>query len=133
MQIKALSEIQRGVALLSGTTSNGKSTTLAAVTGEINRHHRRRIITIEDPIEYVFEDKQSLISQREVGLDTLNFTNALKHVLRQDPEVILLVKCAIVSAFEQHCSRRKRPSRDVHPPREFCGRGNHAHAGYISR
>ena len=90
MQIKALSEIQRGVALLSGTTSNGKSTTLAAVTGEINRHHRRRIITIEDPIEYVFEDKQSLISQREVGLDTLNFTNALKHVLRQDPEVILI-------------------------------------------
>ena len=56
VQIKALSEIQRGVALLSGTISSGKSATLAAVIGEINRHHRRRIITIEDPIEYIFDD-----------------------------------------------------------------------------
>jgi len=110
VQIKALSEIQRGIVLLSGTTSSGKSTTLAAVIGEINRRYRRRIITIEDPIEYVFEDKESLISQREVGLDTLNFTNALKHVLRQDPEVILIgemrdrlsVRTALLAAETGH-------------------------------
>jgi twitching motility protein PilT len=76
--------------VISGTTGCGKSTTLAAIVGEINRTQRRRIITIEDPVEYVFEDEQSIITQREVGLDTLSFQRALEHVLRQDPDVILI-------------------------------------------
>ncbi|MDA1043907.1 MAG: PilT/PilU family type 4a pilus ATPase [Verrucomicrobia bacterium] len=89
-QIKALAETRRGIVLLSGTTGSGKSTTLAAIIGEINRSQRCRIITVEDPVEYVFEDNQSVITQREIGLDTLSFQNSLKHVLRQDPDVILI-------------------------------------------
>ncbi len=89
-QIKGLAHVPRGIILLSGTTGCGKSTTLASIIGEINRTQRRRIITIEDPIEYVFEDDQSLINQREIGIDTLSFQNSLKHLLRQDPDVILI-------------------------------------------
>ncbi len=85
-----LSKAERGIILLSGTTGSGKSTTLAAIIGEINRTMRRRIITIEDPIEYMFEDDQSIITQREVGLDTLNFESSLKHLMRQDPDIILI-------------------------------------------
>jgi twitching motility protein PilT len=109
-QLKALADITRGIVLLCGTTGSGKSTTLAAVIGEINRTIRRRIVTVEDPIEYVFEDDQSLITQREVGLDTLSFSNALKHLLRQDPEIILIgemrdrvsVRTALLAAETGH-------------------------------
>lgn len=89
-QLKKLAATQRGIVLLSGTTGSGKSTTLAAIVGEINRTQRRRIITIEDPVEYLFTDDQSVITQREIGLDTVDYEAALKHVLRQDPDVILI-------------------------------------------
>jgi len=89
-QLAALATARRGIILLAGTTGSGKSTTLAAIIGEINRTQRRRIITVEDPIEYVFEDDQSVITQREVGLDTLSFDNSLKHLMRQDPDVIFI-------------------------------------------
>lgn len=89
-QVRMFASIQRGIVLVSGTTGSGKSTTLAAIVGEINRHQRRRIITIEDPVEYLFEDDQSVISQREIGLDTRDYEEALKRVLRQDPDVILI-------------------------------------------
>lgn len=85
-----LSRVERGIILLAGTTGSGKSTTLAAIIGEINRTQRRRIITVEDPVEYVFEDIQSLITQREVGPDTSSFESALKHMMRQNPDVILV-------------------------------------------
>ena len=89
-QMCDLAHVPRGIILISGTTGSGKSTSLAAIVGEINRTQRRRIVTIEDPVEYMFEDDQSVITQREVGLDTISFTNALKHVMRQDPDVILI-------------------------------------------
>jgi len=79
-----------GIVILSGTTGCGKSTTLAALIEQINRTYSRRIITVEDPIEYAFNDKLSVITQREVGLDTESFPAALRHVLRQDPDVILI-------------------------------------------
>jgi pilus retraction protein PilT len=90
LQLKSLATAERGIILLSGTTGSGKSTTLAALIGEMNRTQRNRIITIEDPVEYLFADEQCVITQREVGLDTLSFENALKHVLRQDPDVIFI-------------------------------------------
>ena len=90
LSLKKLAHVERGILLLCGTTGSGKSSTLAAILGEINRTQRKRVITIEDPIEYLFEDDQSVITQREVGLDTISFANALKHVMRQDPEVILI-------------------------------------------
>lgn len=89
-QLSNMASVHRGIILLAGTTGSGKSTTLAAIIGEINRTQQRRIITVEDPIEYVFEDDQSVITQREVGIDTLSFENSLKHMMRQDPDVILI-------------------------------------------
>ena len=110
VRVKQFADVQRGILLVAGTTGSGKSTTLAAIIGEINRSQRRRIITVEDPIEYVFEDDQSLISQREVGLDTLSFQNALKFLMRQDPEVILIgemrdrtsIRTALIAAETGH-------------------------------
>jgi twitching motility protein PilT len=89
-RIRDLAGVRRGIVILAGTTGSGKSTTLAAVIGEINRTLRRRVITVEDPVEYLFQDEMSLITQREVGLDTLSFESALKYVLREDPDVILI-------------------------------------------
>lgn len=89
-QIKKIAESPRGIVLLAGSTGCGKSTTLAAIVEHINANFKKHIITLEDPIEYVFEDNQSVIEQREVGLDTLSFHDALKHVLRQDPDIIMI-------------------------------------------
>ena len=79
-----------GMILVTGPTGAGKTTTLACMIEHINANSKKHIITLEDPIEYVFEDNQSVIEQREVGLDTTSFHNALKHVLRQDPDVIMV-------------------------------------------
>jgi twitching motility protein PilT len=89
-QIKKIAESPRGIVLLAGSTGCGKSTTLAAIIEHINSNFKKHIITLEDPIEFVFEDNQSVIEQREVGLDTLSFHHALKHVLRQDPDIIMV-------------------------------------------
>ena len=81
---------RRGIVIISGTTGAGKSTTLAAMVEYMNLNSRRRIVTVEDPVEYLFTDKQSIVTQREVGLDTESFEQALNHVLRQDPDVIVI-------------------------------------------
>jgi twitching motility protein PilT len=80
----------RGLVLVTGVTGSGKSTALAAMVNHINCNRRVNIITIEDPIEFLHRDVSSIISQREVGSDTLSFHNALRHVLRQNPDVILV-------------------------------------------
>jgi len=85
-----LAEEERGIVLLTGTTGSGKSTTLAAMIDHINTNSARHIVTIEDPIEFLHRDKRSLINQREVGMDTASFKGALRRVLRQDPDVILI-------------------------------------------
>ncbi len=88
--IRKLAEEQRGIVLLTGTTGSGKSTTLAAMIDHINSRWSRHIITLEDPIEYLQRDKLSIINQREVGQDTESFGRAMRRVLRQDPDVILV-------------------------------------------
>ncbi|MBM4155771.1 MAG: PilT/PilU family type 4a pilus ATPase [Lentisphaerae bacterium] len=98
-QIKALSMSPRGIILAAGTTGCGKSTTLAAIVQNINATLKRRIITIEDPIEYVFDNAMSVVSQREVGLDTISFHAGLKHVLRQDPDVIMIGEMRDAESF----------------------------------
>ncbi len=80
----------RGLVVVSGPTGSGKSTTLAAMIEHLNRTESRRVVTIEDPIEYTYENKNCTITQREIGNDTLSFAEALRHVLRQDPDVILV-------------------------------------------
>jgi twitching motility protein PilT len=89
-QIRKIAESPRGIVLVAGTAGCGKSTTLAAMIEHINSNFKKHIITLEDPIEYVFEDNQSVIEQREIGLDTLSFHHALKHILRQDPDIIMI-------------------------------------------
>jgi twitching motility protein PilT len=88
--IRELAEEERGIVLLTGTTGSGKSTTLASMIDHINSTKPRHIVTIEDPIEFLHVDKRSVINQREIGMDTTNFKSALRRVLRQDPDVILI-------------------------------------------
>lgn len=88
--IKKIAESPRGMVLLAGSTGSGKSTTLAAMIEHVNAVSKKHIVTLEDPIEYVFEDNQSVIEQREVGLDTRSFQYALKSALRQDPDIIMV-------------------------------------------
>jgi twitching motility protein PilT len=88
--ISELADEERGLVLMTGTTGSGKSTTLAAILDQINETKSRHIITIEDPIEYLHLDRNSIINQREVGFDTASFGRAMRRVLRQDPDVILI-------------------------------------------
>jgi twitching motility protein PilT len=89
-QVGEFSKLPRGLVLVTGPTGSGKSTTLAALVDQVNRTRTDHIVTVEDPIEFLHTNKKSLVNQREVGADTHSFGNALKHVLRQDPDVILI-------------------------------------------
>ncbi|MDU1909620.1 PilT/PilU family type 4a pilus ATPase [Fusobacterium sp.] len=108
--LKSMIKYKNGLVLVTGATGSGKSTTLAAMIEEINQREALSIITLEDPIEYIFENKKSFIRQREVGRDTLSFANALKSVLRQDPDIIMVgelrdtesIEAALISAETGH-------------------------------
>jgi pilus retraction protein PilT len=97
--LKNIAESPRGIVLLSGSTGCGKSTTLAAMVEHINATFKKHIITLEDPIEYVFDDNQSVIEQREIGLDSLSFEMGLKHILRQDPDIIMIGEMRDAASF----------------------------------
>ena len=88
--IGELSDMHRGLILVTGVTGSGKSTTLAAMLDRINRTKKKHIITVEDPIEFVHKDRESLVSQRGIGQDSHSFSNALKGALREDPDIILI-------------------------------------------
>lgn len=83
-------ELKQGLVLVTGATGSGKTTTLASLLHHINQHRREHIFTIEDPIEYVHESRECMVSQREVGVDTASFHDALRAVLREDPDIVLL-------------------------------------------
>ncbi|MDT8391226.1 MAG: PilT/PilU family type 4a pilus ATPase [Lentisphaeria bacterium] len=108
--VRDLAECPRGLVLVTGATGSGKSTTMAAMLNHINQTVSRHVVTIEDPIEFIHTDKLSCVSQREIGTDTLNFKTALRHVVRQDPDVIIIgeirdpetVKTAISAALTGH-------------------------------
>ena len=109
-QLKALSQRKRGLVLATGIAGSGKSTTLASMIENINANASKHIVTIEDPIEFLFEDKLSVVSQREVGLDTFDFAQGLKACMRQSPDVIFIgeirdrdtVEAAIAAAETGH-------------------------------
>ncbi|WP_298777637.1 type IV pilus twitching motility protein PilT [uncultured Fretibacterium sp.] len=109
-ELEEVAHRRRGLFLVTGPTGHGKSTTLAALVDEINRTRFDHIVTIEDPIEYVHQSQNCVVHQREVGSDTFSFAEALKHVLRQDPDVILIgelrdletIQAAITAAETGH-------------------------------
>jgi twitching motility protein PilT len=88
--VRELTDLPRGLVLVTGHTGAGKSTTLAAMIGLINKKYKKRIITLEDPVEYLLENEMCMIEQREVGIDCPDFGSGLKHVLRQDPDIIMV-------------------------------------------
>jgi twitching motility protein PilT len=88
--VKELTDLPRGLVLVTGHTGSGKSTTLASMVGVINAKHKKRIVTLEDPIEYALENQMSMIEQREIGSDCPDFASGLRHVLRQDPDIIMV-------------------------------------------
>ena len=88
--VKELTDLPRGLVLVTGHTGAGKSTTLAAMIGLINTKIKKRIVTLEDPVEYALENKMCMVEQREIGSDCPDFASGLKHVLRQDPDVIMV-------------------------------------------
>jgi twitching motility protein PilT len=88
--VKELTDLPRGLVLVTGHTGSGKSTSLAAMIDVINTKYRKRIVTLEDPIEYMIENKNSMVEQREIGADCTEFASGLKHVLRQDPDIIMV-------------------------------------------
>jgi twitching motility protein PilT len=98
--IEQLCHFDQGMIILAGVTGSGKSTTIAAMLDYINERERVHILTIEDPIEYLFADKKSVINQREIGLDVLDWPTALKHAVRQDPDVILVGEMRDRETFE---------------------------------
>lgn len=88
--IKEVSKLKDGIVLVTGATGSGKSTTVASILNHINARKRKRIITLEDPIEFRFKDIKSIITQKEIGRDILDFSSALKYILRQDPDIIFV-------------------------------------------
>jgi twitching motility protein PilT len=88
--LSEIAESERGIILMAGTTGSGKSTTMAAMLEHVNTMFRKHIVTLEDPIEFVFEENQCIIEQREVTLDTMTFQRGLKSALRQDPDIIMV-------------------------------------------
>ena len=108
--VRQLALLPRGLVLVTGATGSGKSTTLAAMLNECNLMRSGHIVTVEDPVEYLIRDKKSIITQREVGLDTESFASGLKSALRQDPDVIMIgelrdkdtIQTALVAAETGH-------------------------------
>ncbi len=108
--LRQIAGLGNGLMLVTGPTGSGKSTTLACMVDEINNTRSAHVVTIEDPLEFVHRDKKSIVTQRELGHDTLSFANALRGALRQDPDVILIgemrdtetVRTAMASAETGH-------------------------------
>ncbi len=98
--IEELCKFYQGLVILAGVTGSGKSTTIAAMLEYINQHERVHILTIEDPIEFMFKDKKAIINQREVGIDVCDWHTALKHAVREDPDIILVGEMRDRETFE---------------------------------
>jgi twitching motility protein PilT len=99
-QLEELCKFSQGMILLAGITGSGKSTTIASMLDWINRHYRRHILTLEDPIEFTFTEDKCLINQREIGMDVKNFMIGMKHAVREDPDIILVGEMRDRETFE---------------------------------
>jgi twitching motility protein PilT len=97
--IEKVTQFHQGMVLLAGITGSGKSTTIAAMIDHINKRDPVHIVTIEDPIEYLFTDKKAVINQREVGIDVMDFHEALKYLMREDPDIVLIGEMRDIDTF----------------------------------
>jgi len=111
-----LTRLKRGLILVTGATGQGKSTTLASVLDRMNQERQLHIVTLEDPIEYLFEHKSSIVVQREVGIDTLSFASALRACLREDPDVILVGEMRDVPTIESALTATETGVTSSSPP-----------------
>jgi len=111
-----LTRLRRGLILVTGATGQGKSTTLASVLDRMNQERQLHIVTLEDPIEYLFEHKSSIVVQREVGIDTLSFASALRACLREDPDVILVGEMRDVPTIESALTATETGVTSSSPP-----------------
>lgn len=98
--VARLTTLERGLVLVTGASGSGKTTTMAALVNEINRQHTKHVLTIEDPIEFLFAEQRSLITQREIGVDAPSFQEAMRAALREDPDVILLGEMRDIETIE---------------------------------
>jgi twitching motility protein PilT len=125
-EVQNLCYLTKGLVLVTGPTGSGKSTTLAALVDLINRTRTDHILTIEDPIEFVHQSKKCLVTQRQVGLHTRSFKQALRAALREDPDMCWWVRCGISRPYRSRwkrlrpdtwssarCIRRRRPARSI--------------------
>ncbi len=116
--IAEITQYEQGIIILAGVTGSGKSTTIASMLQYINERERMHIVTIEDPIEFTFKDDKSIINQREVGIDVIDWHKALKHAVRQDPDIILVGRDARPRDLQRRLARRRdRPPGLRHDPR----------------
>ncbi len=99
-QVQKFTEFKQGIVLITGETGAGKSTTLACLLNQINHTQRKHIITLEDPIEYIYEPDQCVVNQREIGTDTRSFADGLKSILREDPDIILIGEMRTMDTIE---------------------------------
>ncbi|GBF22927.1 twitching motility protein PilT, partial [Candidatus Gastranaerophilus sp. (ex Termes propinquus)] len=105
--LKTFTDHNNGILIITGATGTGKSTTIASLIEIINQEHASHIVTLEDPIEFIYTDKKSLVTQRQIGIDIDNFAQGVKYALRQDPDVILvgemLLLCCLKSLLPEAC------------------------------
>jgi len=114
--VKELTDLPRGLVAVTGHTGSGKSTSLASMIGVINRKYKKRIITLEDPIEYMLENKSCMIEQREIGADCTSFASGLRHALRQDPDIILVAGHLVFSTLHTiNASQTVERIIDIYP------------------
>ena len=130
--LRTLADAPRGLVLVTGPTGAGKTTTIAAMIGHINRTRRAHIVTIEDPVEVVHEDALSIIQQREVGIDTESYGAALKHVVRQDPDVIFVGEIRDPESAISAIHAAKRSPRHLHAPHDRLHRDGQPRARPVS-
>lgn len=130
--LKDIALSERGIVLIAGTTGSGKSTTMAAMIEHINEMQAKNIITLEDPIEFMFEDNQCDIKQREVGVDVPSFAEGLRGVLRQDPDIILIGEMRDAVSFSAALSAAEyRAFGFLHAARDQCGTRRGTRAGLL--
>ncbi len=130
--VQRLINKKRGLILVTGPTGSGKSTTLASLIGAINRKYSYNIITLEDPVEYMHTHLKSVVNQREIGTDTLSYSNALSAALREDPDVILIgemrdletIQIALTAAETGHLVFSTLHTISAKPDKSSAGNGN---------